>query len=94
MFDERVFKKNYDFLEGYREDEVEMLKQEMAKTKDEGRKEDLKKIVVSMVCVVMWGGGITGRELQRHSADEVWRAAIKETATGAERPDGGAGKGA
>lgn len=49
MFDERVFKKNYGFLEGYKEDEMKMLKQEMAKTKDEGRKEELKRVVVSMV---------------------------------------------
>ncbi|KAL0631735.1 rRNA biogenesis protein rrp36 [Maublancomyces gigas] len=48
VFDERVFKKNYGFLEDYREDEMKALKQEMTKTKDEGRKEELKKMVVSM----------------------------------------------
>lgn len=53
VFDERVFKKNYEFLEGYKEDEMKILKQEMAKTKDEGRKDVLKKMVLSMVCMAM-----------------------------------------
>lgn len=60
MFDERVFKKNYEFLEGYREDEMKMLKQEMTKTKDEGRKDELKKMVVSMVCLISQVGWDVG----------------------------------
>lgn len=58
VFDERVFKKNYGFLDDYREDEMKTLKQEMTKTKDEGRKEELKKMVVSMVCVWQWALGV------------------------------------
>lgn len=60
VFDERVFKKNYGFLEDYREDEMKTLKQEMTKTKDEGRKEELKKMVVSMVCATVWWCGCGG----------------------------------
>ncbi|KAL7273252.1 rRNA biogenesis protein rrp36 [Rhizina undulata] len=48
VFSEEAFKKNYGFLEGYRDDEVTALKGEMKATKDEERREELKKKVESM----------------------------------------------
>ncbi|RPB05794.1 DUF947-domain-containing protein [Choiromyces venosus 120613-1] len=48
VYDEKVFKKNYSFLNDYREDEMKALKQEIFKCKDEQKKEQLKKELLSM----------------------------------------------
>ncbi|KAG0637718.1 rRNA biogenesis protein RRP36 [Tuber brumale] len=48
VYDEKVFKKNYSFLDDYREDEMKALKQEIFKSKDEQKKERLKKELLSM----------------------------------------------
>ncbi|PWW80358.1 DUF947-domain-containing protein [Tuber magnatum] len=49
VYDEKVFKKNYSFLNEYREDEMKALKQEISKSKDEQKKEQLKKELLSML---------------------------------------------
>jgi len=49
VYDEKAFKKNYSFLNDYREDEMKALKQEISKSKDERKKEQLKKELLSMV---------------------------------------------
>ncbi|KAI9818517.1 MAG: rRNA biogenesis protein rrp36 [Pycnora praestabilis] len=46
--DEVKMKRNYSFLEGYRDDEMKMLKDEIRKTRDEGVKEKLKRALLSM----------------------------------------------
>ncbi len=46
--DETKTKKNYSFLEGYREDEMKQLKEEIRKTKDPAIKETLKRTLLSM----------------------------------------------
>ncbi|PUU80574.1 hypothetical protein B9Z19DRAFT_974589 [Tuber borchii] len=48
VYDEKAFKKNYSFLNDYREDEMKALKQEISKSKDERKKEQLKKELLSM----------------------------------------------
>ncbi|KAH8149948.1 uncharacterized protein LAJ45_06101 [Morchella importuna] len=48
VFDERVFRRNYDFLEGYREEEVKVLKREMEKERDAGRRGEMERVVRSM----------------------------------------------
>lgn len=46
--DETKTRKNYSFLEGYREDEMKQLKDEIRKTKDLAIKETLKRALLSM----------------------------------------------
>jgi len=46
--DETKIKKNYSFLEGYRDDEMKKLKDEIRKTKDPTAKETLKRALLSM----------------------------------------------
>ncbi|KAG0129815.1 rRNA biogenesis protein RRP36 [Tuber indicum] len=48
VYDEKVFRKNYSFLDDYREDEMKALKQEIFKSKDEQKREQLKKELLSM----------------------------------------------
>lgn len=45
---EGLFKRSYGFIHDYQESEIEMLKQELKKTRDEERKVDLKKTIDSM----------------------------------------------
>ncbi|KAF8534616.1 hypothetical protein BDD12DRAFT_755776, partial [Trichophaea hybrida] len=47
-YDEHLFRKNYSFLEDYRNDEMRMLKEEIKKTKDERKSEQLAKKLKSM----------------------------------------------
>lgn len=97
VYDEKVFKKNYSFLEGYKEDEMKLLKQEMAKTKDERKKEQLKKTIVSMVWLETYSA-VDGL-IMISAIDPILRAAtnkqtaIKKAAAGAQRADRGAGAG-
>lgn len=46
--DETKIKKNYSFLDGYRDDEMKQLKDEIRKTKDPTAKETLKRALLSM----------------------------------------------
>ncbi|CUS11210.1 unnamed protein product [Tuber aestivum] len=48
FYDEKIFKKNYSFLNDYKEDEIRALKQEISKSKDEQKREQLKKELLSM----------------------------------------------
>ena len=46
--DESKIKRNYSFLEGYRDDEMKLLKDEIRKSKDPTAKETLKRALLSM----------------------------------------------
>jgi ribosomal RNA-processing protein 36 len=46
--DEGKIRKAYDFLDGYREDEMKELREKIKKTRDEGEKEGLKRTLESM----------------------------------------------
>lgn len=48
-YDEHEFRKNYAFLDDYRDAEVKMMKEEIKKTRDESRREELAKKIKSMV---------------------------------------------
>jgi len=48
MVDEQKVSRNYEFLEGYREDEMGELKKAIKTTKDEDAKERLKRELLSM----------------------------------------------
>ncbi len=47
---EEKLKKNYAFLEEYRQMEMKVLKESIRKSKDEGMKGILKKELLAMVC--------------------------------------------
>ncbi|KAA8910510.1 rRNA biogenesis protein RRP36 [Sphaerosporella brunnea] len=47
-YDERQFRKNFAFLDDYRNDEMRLLKEELRKTKDERKTEQLSKKLISM----------------------------------------------
>jgi ribosomal RNA-processing protein 36 len=48
-YDERQFKKNFAFLDNYRNDEMRLLKEELRNTKDERKGERIAKKLRSMV---------------------------------------------
>jgi ribosomal RNA-processing protein 36 len=48
-YDERQFKKNFAFLDDYRNDEMRLLKEELRNTKDERKSEQIAKKLRSMV---------------------------------------------
>ncbi|KAI5849493.1 rRNA biogenesis protein RRP36 [Morchella snyderi] len=48
VFDERVFRQNYGFLEGYREDEVRALRRDMERERDGARRGEMERVVKSM----------------------------------------------
>lgn len=48
-YDEHEFRKNYAFLDDYRDAEIKMIKEEAKKTRDEGRREELARKIKSMV---------------------------------------------
>lgn len=48
VFDDRVFRRNYEFLDGYREEEVKVLRREMEREKNPRRKGEMERTVRSM----------------------------------------------